>query len=136
MIRFTGPDKSELACISEGDMWIVQNQSDFYAANGGTTAGALLWDALPYVPKPLDDFPQLDAALAKACEYVAVERPIRERMALYKAQGILADEAELLGKAADAYKRIVSMYLAKAASLYASRRYSASFPSARLASAK
>lgn len=125
VFRFTGPGKAQLACIRTGDAWTTQNRNDFIAANGTNAAVARLWDALPYVPKPLDDFPQLEAALAKAREYLAVEWPIRERIALYRTQGILADEAELLGRAADAYGRIVSMYLAKAVSLFAARRYSA-----------
>jgi hypothetical protein len=125
LFRFSGPNQLQLACINNGDTWATQSQDDFIAANGANAAVARLWDALPYVPKPLDDFPQLEAALDKAREYLAAERSIRERMASYRTQGILADEAELLGKAADAYGRIVSMYLAKAASLFAARRYSA-----------
>lgn len=125
LFRFTGPDKEQLACIRAGDVWAVQCRNDFISANGANPSVIRSWDALPYLPKPLDDFPQLEAALAKAREYLAMERAIRERMASYRTQGILADEAELLGRAADAYGRIVSMYLAKAAGLFAARRYSA-----------
>ncbi|MGH6981947.1 MAG: hypothetical protein ACREFC_12145 [Stellaceae bacterium] len=123
LFRFTGPEESQLACIDKGESWTVQGEGDFVAANGGGATGAWLWDTLPYVPRPMDDCPELEAALQKVREYLREERPVRDKIACYRSQGILADEAELLGKIADIDARLVSMYLAKAAKLFSARLY-------------
>jgi len=118
LFRFTGPDKSQLACLDKGGAWVAQSHADFLATNGGDATAARLWDGLPYVPKPMDDFPEMEAALEKAREYLGEERPVRDRIAAYRSRGILADEAELLGRIADIHGRLASMYLAKAAKLF------------------
>src|SRR6185312_7842794 len=118
LFRFTGPDKSQLACLDKGGAWVAQSHADFLATNGGDATAARLWDGLPYVPKPMDDFPEMEAALEKAREYLGEERPVRDRIAAYRSRGILADEAELLGRIADIHGRLASMYLAKAAKVF------------------
>jgi hypothetical protein len=119
LFRFTGPDQSQLACIDKGDGWSVQHHDEFVAANGGGDNAAWLWNKLPYAPKPMEDYPELEAALAKIREYLAEQRPVRDKIASLKSQGILADEGELLGKIAEIHDRLVSMYLAKAGKLFA-----------------
>lgn len=118
LFRFTGPEKSQLACIDKAGTWLVQTHGEFLAANGGDATASWLWDGLPYVPKPMDDFPELDAALEKVREFLRDERPVRDKIASYRSKGILADEAELLGRIADIHARLASMYLAKAAKLF------------------
>lgn len=122
LFRFTGPEKSQVACIDKGDAWAVQSQAEFLSANGGNTTVAWLWDALPYVPKPMDDYPELEAALEKVRHYLTEMQPVREKVALHRSQGILADETELLGKIVEAHERLISMYLAKAVKLFEARR--------------
>ncbi len=130
LFRFTGASAKQYACARSGDAWTIQSQDEFFAANGDATRAARLWAALPCVPKPMEDYPQLAAAIAKVHEYVELERPVRDKIASYKRQGVLADEAELLGKVADAYARIVSMHLADAVKLFKARQYPAKFASA------
>jgi hypothetical protein len=121
LFRFTGPGKSQLACVAKDDGWTVQSHADFLAAHGGGATASFLWDRLPYVPKPMDDYPELEAALEKVREYLKDERPVRDKIASYRSQGILADESELLGKIAELHERLVSMYLAKASKLFGVR---------------
>ena len=121
LFRFTGTGEKQYACTRSGAAWAIQSQDEFFEANGG--ASSRLWVALPYVPKPMEDFPELEAALAKVREYVELERPVREKMASHRKQGVLADEAELLGKVAHTYGRIISMHLANAVRLFEARRY-------------
>ncbi len=79
LFRFTGPDKSQLACIAREDSWTVQSHADFLEAHGGDTTASFLWDNLPYVPKPMANYPELEAALEKIREYLEAEWPVREK---------------------------------------------------------
>lgn len=121
LFRFTGPDQSQLVCVDKGDGFAAQRQSEFLAANGGVATAAWLWDRLPHLPAPTDPYPELETALDKVVEYLAAERPVREKIASLKSQGILADEAELLGKITEIQERLVSMYLAKTTKLFMTR---------------
>ncbi len=114
---------AQFACVQLGGGWSVLSQDEFLNANGATDKATRLWIGLPYVPKPLIDFPELNASLDKVREYVAHERPVREKIAIYKKQGVIADEVELLGHVAETYARIVSMHLANAVQLFEARRY-------------
>lgn len=124
LFRFTGPEKLQFACVHKGHGWTVQSQGDFIAAHGGGTTGEWQWNAAPYVPRPMDDYPELEAALQKVREYLDLERPVRDKIASYKSQGTHADEAELLGKIAETLHRLVSMYLGQAAKLFGAHRNS------------
>ena len=119
LFRFTGPEQSPLVCVEKGHGWAVQTYDGFVAANGGEENAIRLWDALPCVQKPMDDDPELEAALEKVREYLAEERPVRDKIASLKSRGVLADEAELLGKIAEIHGRLISMYLGKASKLFA-----------------
>lgn len=129
LFRFTGANGKQYACARSGDGWAIQSQDEFIDANGGATTAARLWMALPCVPKPMEDYPRLAAAVAKIHEYVELERPVRSKIATYKKQGVFADEAELLGTVADAYARIVSMHLAEAVKLFRARQHPAKLAS-------
>ena len=121
LFRFAGPEKSTLACVDRGGAWLAQSLGEFLAANGGGGA-AFLWDGLPSIPQPAADDPELEAALEKVREYLREERPVRDKIAAYRSKGVMADEAELLGRVADIHGRLVSMYLAKAAKLFRQHR--------------
>ncbi len=127
LFRFTGPNMTQYACVKKDEAWAIQSEREFLDANGSSALTARLWEGLPYVPKPMEDCPQLESFLAKVREYMEEERHVLEKIETYKKQGVLADETELLARAAETYGRITSMYLAEAVRFFKARRHPVKF---------